>query len=48
MKLLSGLTFTSAALAIYFEYFDRRFIYFFKPLTLVLIISIVWFYGAAK
>lgn len=48
MNILSGLTFISAALTVYFEYFDRRFVYFFKPLTLVFIISIVWFYGAAK
>lgn len=48
MKILSVLTFTSAILTVYFEYFDRRFVYLFKPLTLVLIISIVCFYGANK
>ena len=46
MKFLSGLTFVSSVLTIYYEYFDRRFVYFFKPLTLVLIILIAWFYGA--
>lgn len=48
MKILYGSTFISTFLTIYFEYFDRRFVYFFKPLTLVFIISIVWFYGEAK
>jgi uncharacterized membrane protein YhhN len=48
MKILSVLTFLSAALAIYFEYFDRRWVYLFKPLTMIFIISIVWFYGASK
>ena len=48
MKILSGLTFISAFLTIYFEYFDRRFVYLFKPLTMVFIVSIVWFYGASR
>lgn len=48
MKILSVLTFLAAALTIYFEYFDRRWVYLLKPLTLVFIISIVWFYGTAK
>lgn len=48
MKILSILTFISAFLTVYFEYFDRRFVYFFKPLTMVFIISIVWFCGATR
>src|SRR5688572_18694162 len=48
MKILSVLTFISAILTVYFEYSDRRFAYLFKPLTLVLIISIVCFYGSDK
>lgn len=47
MKILSALTFLSATLTVYFEYSDRRLVYFFKPLTLIFIISIVWFYAAA-
>lgn len=45
MKLLSFSTFVCAALTIYFEYDDRRFIYLYKPATLVFIIALVWFYG---
>lgn len=48
MKILSDLALVSAFLTVYFEYFDRRLVYFFKPLTIVLIISIVWFCGAAR
>lgn len=48
MKLLSILTFVCASLTIHFDYFDRPFVYFYKPLTLVLIIASGWFYGRAK
>lgn len=41
MKILSLLIFACAALTIYFEYQDRRFLYFFKPAALVLIIALV-------
>jgi uncharacterized membrane protein YhhN len=48
MKFLSGLIFIFAVLTISFEYLDRRFLWFFKPLTMVFIIAIVWLSGARK
>lgn len=47
-KLLSILIFASAALEIYSEYFARQFVYIFKPLTMIFIIALVWFYGKTK
>jgi uncharacterized membrane protein YhhN len=46
MKILSGLTFIFAVLTISFEYLDRRFLWFFKPLTMIFIIASVWLSGA--
>ncbi|HEX8370474.1 MAG TPA: lysoplasmalogenase [Pyrinomonadaceae bacterium] len=48
MKILSLLTFVSAVLTIYFDYQDKRFVYFFKPATMIFIIALVWFYGERK
>jgi uncharacterized membrane protein YhhN len=48
MKLLSFLAFVSAVLTIFFEYQDRRFVYLFKPATMIFIIALVWFYGGAR
>src|SRR5688572_16858259 len=49
MNILSFLTLLAAILTVYFEYFEpRRLVYFFKPLTLVFTISIVWFCSASK
>lgn len=48
MKIISGLIFFAATLTIYGEYFDRRLLYFFKPLALVLIITLAWFYKFAS
>ena len=48
MKILSLLTFFSAVLTIYFDYQDKRFVYFFKPLTMIFIIALAWFYGGRK
>jgi uncharacterized membrane protein YhhN len=48
MKILSLLTFVSAVLTIYFDYQDKRFVYFFKPLTIIFIIILARVYGARK
>lgn len=48
MKILSLLTFISAVLTIFFDYRDKRFVYLFKPLTMIFIIALVWFYGERK
>jgi uncharacterized membrane protein YhhN len=48
MKILSLLTFLSAVLTIFFDYQDKRFVYFFKPLTMIFIIALAWFYGERK
>jgi uncharacterized membrane protein YhhN len=48
MKILSLLTFVSAVLTIYFDYQDKRFVYVFKPLTMILIIALAQIYGAKK
>ncbi|MDQ3800308.1 MAG: lysoplasmalogenase [Acidobacteriota bacterium] len=48
MKILSFLTFVSAVLTIYFDYQDKRFVYLFKPLTMIFIIALVWFYGNGR
>src|SRR5215213_1970443 len=48
MKILSFLTFLCAVLTIYFDYQDKRFVYFFKPLTMIFIIALAWFYGERK
>jgi uncharacterized membrane protein YhhN len=46
MLLLSILAFISGAFTIFFEYRDKRFVYFFKPLTMVFMIAIAIFFGA--
>lgn len=48
MKILSLLTFVSAVLTIYFDYQDKRFVYFFKPLAMILIIILAQVYGERK
>lgn len=48
MKILSLLTFLAAALTIYFDYEDKRFVYFFKPLTMIFIIALAWFCGGER
>jgi uncharacterized membrane protein YhhN len=48
MKILSLLTFLCAVLTIYFDYADKRFVYFFKPLTMIFIIALAWFYGGER
>jgi uncharacterized membrane protein YhhN len=48
MKILSFLTFVSAVLTIYFDYQDKRFVYLFKPLTMIFIIAVAWFYGDGR
>jgi uncharacterized membrane protein YhhN len=48
MKILSLLTFLSAVLTIYFDYQDKRFVYFFKPATMIFIIALAWFCGERK
>lgn len=46
MRLISILTFICAVLSIYFDYFDKRMEYFFKPLTILLLIASLWLYGS--
>jgi uncharacterized membrane protein YhhN len=48
MKILSLSTLIIAIVTIFFEYNDRRFLWFFKPLTVLLIIAIVWVYGEKR
>jgi len=48
MKILSLLTFLSAVLTIYFDYQDKRFVYFFKPATMIFIIALALAYGERK
>lgn len=48
MKILSLLSLISAILTIYFDYQDKRFVYFFKPATMIFIIALAWFYGERK
>lgn len=48
MKILSLLTFLAAVATIYFDYHDKRFVYFFKPLTMIFIIALAWFYGSGE
>lgn len=48
MKILSGLIFIFAALTISFEYLDRRFLWFFKPATMIFIIALALFCGARR
>jgi uncharacterized membrane protein YhhN len=48
MKILSLLTFLCAVLTIYFDYQDKRFVYFFKPLTMIFIIALAQAYGGRK
>jgi uncharacterized membrane protein YhhN len=48
MKILSLLTFLFAVLTIYFDYQDKRFVYFFKPATMIFIIALARFYGERK
>ncbi|HEY0049079.1 MAG TPA: lysoplasmalogenase [Pyrinomonadaceae bacterium] len=48
MKILSLLAFISAVLTIYFDYQDKRFVYLFKPATMIFIIALAWFCGERK
>jgi uncharacterized membrane protein YhhN len=48
MKILSLLTFVCAVLTIYFDYQDKRYVYFFKPATMIFIIALAQVYGARK
>jgi uncharacterized membrane protein YhhN len=48
MKILSLLTFVAAVLTIYFDYQDKRFVYFFKPATMIFIIILAQVYGGRK
>ncbi|HEX8250805.1 MAG TPA: lysoplasmalogenase [Pyrinomonadaceae bacterium] len=48
MKILSLLTFVSAVLTIYFDYQDKRFVYLFKPATMIFIIALAWSGGERK
>lgn len=48
MKILTLLTFICAILTIWFDYTDKRFVWLFKPATMIFIIAILWFYGKAQ
>ena len=48
MKILSLLIFAFAVLTIYFDYQDKRFVYFFKPATMIFIIVLALSYGERK
>lgn len=48
MKLLTLAALLSAILTIFFEYFNRQFIWIFKPLTVIFIIVLTWIYGERK
>ncbi len=48
MILLSILAFIFAALTIFFEYRDKRLVYLFKPLTMICLIAIAFFFGEAN
>lgn len=48
MKTISVLVIISAVLTIFFEYQNRQLIWLFKPLTMIFIIGLTWFYSERK
>lgn len=48
MKLISFGVFLSAVLTIVFEYWNRQFVWLFKPLTMIFIIALAWMCGERK
>ena len=48
MKIISFSTLIFAIVTIFFEYNDRRFLWFFKPLTVLMIIALAQIYGTKR
>lgn len=48
IKIISGLVLVSALLTVFFEYFNRQFVWLFKPLTMILVIALVWRFGTRR
>lgn len=48
MKLISFSVIISAVLTIFFEYYNRQFLWLFKPLTLIFIIGLAHIYSGRK